>query len=176
LRPAPDCRPRGAHPHLLYSSTPPFFEDVFVTHRGCASYRVPSGLAPDPEWRQRSSLVKTPWSGDGEPIAPGGDPLDMDRPSTGRGHRLLAPGGRSEEVTHLVMGPAQAGGAASGTPGQPSEPPISGVPLCDGGGHRAGLAVATVRRFFRPATRNPHDVFLHVKLGTIDSMRERWPI
>ena len=24
LRPAPDCRPRGAHPHLSYSSTPPF--------------------------------------------------------------------------------------------------------------------------------------------------------
>src|SRR3954471_2986010 len=24
LRPAPDCRPRGAHPHLSYSTTPPF--------------------------------------------------------------------------------------------------------------------------------------------------------
>jgi len=24
LRPAPECRPRGACPHLLYSSTPPF--------------------------------------------------------------------------------------------------------------------------------------------------------
>ncbi len=32
LRPAPDCRPRGANPHLLDSSTSPFFGDVFVTH------------------------------------------------------------------------------------------------------------------------------------------------
>src|ERR1019366_2345920 len=32
LRPAPDCRPRGAFPHLLYSSTPSFTEAVFVTH------------------------------------------------------------------------------------------------------------------------------------------------
>jgi hypothetical protein len=30
-----------------------------------------------------------PWSGDSEHIAEGGDSLDMDRPSTGRGHVLL---------------------------------------------------------------------------------------
>src|ERR1700681_60116 len=32
LRPAPDCRPRGAHPHLLHSTTSPYPGDVFVTH------------------------------------------------------------------------------------------------------------------------------------------------
>src|ERR1700722_663944 len=32
LRPAPDCRPRGAHPHLSYSTAPPYSVDVFVTH------------------------------------------------------------------------------------------------------------------------------------------------
>ena len=37
LRPAPDCRPRGAYPHLLDSSTSPFFGDVFVTHRFCST-------------------------------------------------------------------------------------------------------------------------------------------
>ena len=47
------------------------------------------------------------WSGDSEPVAQGGDPLDMDRPSPGRGHVLLAPSGRSEEVAHLVMSPGQ---------------------------------------------------------------------
>jgi hypothetical protein len=52
-----------------------------------------------------------PWSGDGEHIAEGGDSLDMDRPSTRRGHVLLAPGGWSEKVAHLVMGPAEAGSA-----------------------------------------------------------------
>src|ERR1700692_4099622 len=31
LRPAPDCRPRGAHPHLLHSTTSPYPGDVFVT-------------------------------------------------------------------------------------------------------------------------------------------------
>src|SRR6187402_3261772 len=35
LRPAPDCRPRGAYPHLSYSSTPPFPVSVFVTHGVC---------------------------------------------------------------------------------------------------------------------------------------------
>jgi hypothetical protein len=50
-------------------------------------------------------------SGDGEHIAQGGDPLDMDRPSPRCGHVLLAPGGWSEEVAHLVMSPAEAGGA-----------------------------------------------------------------
>src|ERR687889_2476048 len=30
----------------------------------------------------------------------------MDRPLTGRGHVLLAPGGRSEEVAHFVVGQA----------------------------------------------------------------------
>jgi len=59
----------------------------------------------DRPWRVVSS------SGDGEHIAEGGDSLDMDRPSPGRGHVLLAPGGRSEEVAHLVMSPAEAGGA-----------------------------------------------------------------
>jgi hypothetical protein len=53
-------------------------------------------------------------SGDGEPITQGGDSLDMDRPSPGRRHRLLAPGGRSEEIADLVMGPAEAGGAGVG--------------------------------------------------------------
>jgi hypothetical protein len=38
----------------------------------------------------------------------------MDRPSTRCGHVLLAPGGWSEEVAHLVVGPAEAGGAGVG--------------------------------------------------------------
>src|SRR3954466_14744521 len=37
LRPAPDCRPRGAYPHLSYSSTPSLSDDVFVTHRSCST-------------------------------------------------------------------------------------------------------------------------------------------
>jgi hypothetical protein len=37
LTPAPDRRRRGAHPHLSYSATPSFSEDVFVTHRRGAS-------------------------------------------------------------------------------------------------------------------------------------------
>src|SRR5436190_8047565 len=45
LRPAPDCRPRGANPHLLDSSTSPFFGDVFVTHRLCSTL-TPSGSTP----------------------------------------------------------------------------------------------------------------------------------
>jgi hypothetical protein len=53
-------------------------------------------------------------SGNGEHIAQGGDSLDMDRPSPGRGHVLLAPGGRSEEIANLIMGPAEAGGAGVG--------------------------------------------------------------
>src|SRR3981081_2669498 len=36
LRPAPDCRPRGAHPHLLHSTTSPYPGDVFVTHNASA--------------------------------------------------------------------------------------------------------------------------------------------
>src|SRR5687767_6337045 len=60
------------------------------------SRQIRSGGTDQP-WRALSS------SGDGEHIAEGGDPLDMDRPSPGRGHRLLAPGCRSEEVAHLVM-------------------------------------------------------------------------
>lgn len=57
-----------------------------------------------------------PWgvvssSGDGKHIAEGGDPLDIDRSSLGRGHVLLAPGGWSEEVAHLVVGSAEAEGA-----------------------------------------------------------------
>jgi hypothetical protein len=39
LTPAPDRRRRGAHPHLSYSATPSFSEDVFVTHRRDASDR-----------------------------------------------------------------------------------------------------------------------------------------
>jgi hypothetical protein len=42
LRPAPDCRPRGALPHLLYSSTPSFTEAVFVTHPRDARWYVAS--------------------------------------------------------------------------------------------------------------------------------------
>ena len=50
LTPAPDRRRRGAHPHLSYSSTPSFSEDVFVTHRRDASDRsVEDGTAADPE-------------------------------------------------------------------------------------------------------------------------------
>jgi hypothetical protein len=92
---------------------------------------VPSGLAPDPErgidqpWRAVSS------SGDGEHIAEGCEPLDMDRPSPGRGHVFLAPGGRSEEVAHLVMGPAETGGAEVGLepPHRPVAPFYSSVIL-----------------------------------------------
>jgi hypothetical protein len=47
-----------------------------------------------------------PWSGDSEHIAEGGDSLDIDRPSPGRGHVLLAPGGRLEEVSDFVVGQA----------------------------------------------------------------------
>src|SRR3954469_1827035 len=75
---------------------------------------VPSGLAPDPERRHRSALASVSSSGDGEHIAEGCDPLDIDRPSTRRGHVLLAPGSRSEEVAHFVVGPAEAGGAGVG--------------------------------------------------------------
>src|SRR5229473_1009825 len=35
LRPAPDCRPRGAHPHFLHSTTSLYPGDVFVTHNAC---------------------------------------------------------------------------------------------------------------------------------------------
>src|ERR1700756_1033968 len=57
LRPAPDCRPRGAHPHLSYSITPSFLVGVFVTHSVC-------GLSPSspphsragrrPRWSSRT--------------------------------------------------------------------------------------------------------------------------
>jgi len=43
-------------------------------------------------------------SGDGEHSAERGDSLDMDRPSTGRGHMLLALGSQVEEIAHLVVG------------------------------------------------------------------------
>src|SRR3954453_5774430 len=66
------------------------------------------GGGTDQPWRAASS------SGDGEHIAEGGDPLDIDRPSPGRGHVLLAPGGRPEEVAHLVMSPAEGEGAGVG--------------------------------------------------------------
>jgi hypothetical protein len=68
------------------------------------SRQILSGGTNQP-WRAVSS------SGDGEHIAEGCDPLDMDRPSPGCRHVLLAPGGWSEEVAHLVMSPAEAGGA-----------------------------------------------------------------
>jgi predicted transposase YbfD/YdcC len=71
------------------------------------SRQILSGGTDQP-WRAVSS------SGDGQHIAEGGDSLDMDRPSTSRGHVLLAPGDRSEEVAHFVMGPAEAGGAGVG--------------------------------------------------------------
>src|ERR1700730_15675537 len=47
LRPAPDCRPRGAHPHLLHSTTSPYPGDVFVTHGACRLSRegAPTSLA-----------------------------------------------------------------------------------------------------------------------------------
>ena len=79
-----------------------------------APSRVPSCLAPDPERRHRSGWRAVSSSRDGEHIAESGDPLDMDRPSTGRGHVLLAPGGRSEEVAHFVVGQAEAGSAGMG--------------------------------------------------------------
>jgi hypothetical protein len=75
-------------------------------------WSVPSGLAPDPERRHRAALAES--SGDSEHIAEGGDSLDMDRPSPGRRHVLLAPGGRSEEVAHFVMGPTEAEGTGMG--------------------------------------------------------------
>jgi hypothetical protein len=62
----------------------------------------------DQPWRAVSS------SGDGEHIAEGGDSLDIDRPSTGRGHVFLAPGGRSEEVAHFVVSQAETGSAEVG--------------------------------------------------------------
>jgi hypothetical protein len=71
------------------------------------SRQILSGGTDQP-WRAVSS------SGDGEHIAQGGDSLDMDRPSTRRRHMLLAPGGRSEEVAHFVVGSAEAGGAGVG--------------------------------------------------------------
>ena len=71
------------------------------------SRQILSGGTDQP-WRAVSS------SGDGEHIAQGGDPLDIDCPSPGCGHVLLASGGRSEEVAHLVMSPAEAGGAGVG--------------------------------------------------------------
>src|SRR5690242_18363814 len=48
----------------------------------------------------------------------------MDRPSPSRGHVLLAPEGRSEEVAHFVVGPAEAGGAGVDleTPHRPEAP------------------------------------------------------
>jgi hypothetical protein len=39
-------------------------------------------------------------------IAEGGYSPDMDRPSTGLRHVLLAPSGWSEEVAHLIVGQA----------------------------------------------------------------------
>ena len=47
LRPAPDCRPRGAHPHLLHSTTSPYPGDVFETHGACR----PSRAAAPPIFR-----------------------------------------------------------------------------------------------------------------------------
>src|SRR5690242_1202542 len=47
----------------------------------------------------------------------------MDHPSAGRGHVLLAPGGRAEEVADLVVGPAEAGGAGVGL--EPPHRPVA---------------------------------------------------
>ena len=88
------------------------------------SRQILSGDTNQP-WRAVSS------SGNGEHIAEGCNPLDIDRPSTGRGHVLLASGGRPEEVAHLVMSPAEAGGAGVGleTPHRPVAPFYSPVIL-----------------------------------------------
>jgi len=55
----------------------------------------------------------------------------MDRPSPGRGHVLLAPGGWSEKVAHFVVGSAEAGSAGVGleTPHRPVAPFYSPVIL-----------------------------------------------
>jgi hypothetical protein len=58
LRPAPDCRPRGALPHLLYSSTPSFTEAVFVTHHPVAIMATdgfPSEKYSDPHARRAAA-------------------------------------------------------------------------------------------------------------------------
>src|ERR1700737_4205906 len=54
LRPAPDCRPRGAHPHLLHSTTSPYPGDVFVTHGACGPRRLRGHRrsAPQPQSRR----------------------------------------------------------------------------------------------------------------------------
>src|SRR4051794_8015235 len=76
--------------------------------------RVPSGLAPDLEWRHRSALVSGIVVRRRRAYRGGGDSLDIDRPSPGRGHVLLAPGGWSEKVAHFVVGEAEASGAGVG--------------------------------------------------------------
>ena len=88
------------------------------------SRQILSGGTDQP-WRAVSS------SGDGEHIAQGGDPLDIDRPSTRCGHVLLAPGGWSEEVAHFVVGQAEAGGAGVSleAPHRPEAPFYSPVIL-----------------------------------------------
>src|ERR1700694_2664019 len=66
LRPAPDCRPRGAHPHLLHSTTSPYPGDVFVTHGACRpSHAVAAtsvflpGNNPRPSWRRRRRCARS---------------------------------------------------------------------------------------------------------------------
>src|SRR3984893_11757885 len=48
LRPAPDCRPRGAHPHLLHSTTSPYPGDVFVTHGASRRPALAPGFGAPP--------------------------------------------------------------------------------------------------------------------------------
>jgi hypothetical protein len=40
LKPAPDCRLRGAYPHLSYSIAPPYSVDAFVTHSQIRSFDI----------------------------------------------------------------------------------------------------------------------------------------
>jgi len=67
---------------------------------------VLSGFAPDPDRRHKSALASGVVVRHGEHIAEGGYSPDMDRPSTGLRHVLLAPSGWSEEVAHLIVGQA----------------------------------------------------------------------
>ena len=43
LKPAPDCRLRGAFPHLSYGIAPPCSVDAFVTHNPCVALMRPGG-------------------------------------------------------------------------------------------------------------------------------------
>src|SRR5467141_1636835 len=75
LRPAPDCRPRGAHPHLLHSTTSPYPGDVFVTHGACRLSRAAAptnacsrGSGLRPAWRLRRRCGQSERNGQGEEV------------------------------------------------------------------------------------------------------------